>query len=121
LKNYPNVFVGGDDACIMDPATKRSVPQTAQEAIRHGAYAAKNIFRLIKQRPLHTYQVGPTRFVIPVTGKYAILYTRNLIISGFAGWALRRAADLRYFLTILPWWTAFKYWLFENEIFVKND
>ena len=121
LKIYPNIFIAGDNLGFIDPATKRAVPQTAQEAIRHGACAAKNLYRLIKHRPLHAYVPGSTRFIIPVMGKYAIFYTPNLIISGLAGWVIRKLADLRYFATILPWLTALRYWLFENNLFMKND
>jgi NADH dehydrogenase FAD-containing subunit len=41
LKKYPNVFVAGDNACFMDPVSKKPVPQTAQEAIHQGITVAK--------------------------------------------------------------------------------
>ena len=121
LKKYPNVFVSGDNVCFIDPVSKKPVPQTAQEAIHEAKCVAKNIYRTIKNKPLAPYHPGPTRFIIPVTGKFAVFYSTNLIISGFAGWVLRKGVDLRYFMSILPWTKAFKYWLFENEIFIKND
>jgi NADH dehydrogenase len=121
LKNYRNIFLAGDDACVIDPSTKKPVPQTAQEAINQGKLVAKNIYREIKNKPLLGYIPGKIRFVIPVTGKFAVFYTPNLIISGFAGWVVRKAADLRYFLTILPVMNAVNYWIFENRIFMKND
>lgn len=121
LKNFTNVFVAGDDACVLDPQTKKPLPQTAQEAIRQGKHAAKNMFRQILGKPLLPYYPGPVRFIIPVSGKYAIVYTPNLIISGFLGWLIRRLADLRYFLSILPFFTALKLWFFETKIFTKND
>ncbi|MBX4187032.1 MAG: FAD-dependent oxidoreductase [Candidatus Doudnabacteria bacterium] len=121
LKNYPQVFLAGDNACVHDPKTKKPVAQTAQEAIHQGSYVARNIYRLIKDKPLMAYQPGPVRFVIPVTGKFAVMYSPNLIVSGFAGWLIRKAADFRYFFTILPLATAIRYWIFENRIFMKND
>ncbi|HEX9502821.1 MAG TPA: FAD-dependent oxidoreductase, partial [Patescibacteria group bacterium] len=121
LKKYPQVFLAGDNTCVIDPKTKKPVAQTAQEAINQGKYAAKNIYRSIYQKSLLSYHPGPVIFVIPVTGKFAVMYTPTLIISGFFGWVIRKAADLRYFFSILPWLTAIKYWLFENKIFMKND
>jgi NADH dehydrogenase len=121
LKKYPNVFVAGDNGCFIDPVTKKPVPQTAQEAIHQGSLVAKNLYRLLRAKPLLPYHASPTRFVIPVGGKHAILYTPYLVLGGFAGWLVRRAADLRYFLTILPMTKALKLWMFENWIFVKND
>jgi NADH:ubiquinone reductase (H+-translocating) len=121
LKKFPNVFVAGDNVCYIDPKTKKPVPATAQEAIKQGAHVAKSIYRMITGKPLTAYHPGPMRFIIPVAGKYAILYTPNVIIPGFLGWVIRRGADLRYFLSILPIFKAIKYWLFETFIFVKND
>jgi len=121
LKQYPNVFIVGDNSCAIDPLTDKPAPQTAQEAIRQGAVAAKNIYRLVKNKPLLPYVAGGVRFVVPVSGKYAIFYTPNLIISGFFGWVMRKLADLRYLLSVLPWLTAIRHWVFENKITMKND
>ncbi|MBI2356114.1 MAG: FAD-dependent oxidoreductase [Candidatus Doudnabacteria bacterium] len=112
LKSFPNIFLAGDNGCFMDPKTKKPLPQTAQEAVNQGKHAAKNIFRTIKGKPLWPYHSASSRFVIPVTGKWAIFYTPNLVIPGFLGWLIRRLADLRYFLSILPWPTALNFCLF---------
>jgi NADH dehydrogenase FAD-containing subunit len=58
---------------------------------------------------------------VPAAGKFAVLYTPNLILSGFAGWVVRKFADLRYFMSIMPFFKALRYWLFENRMFIKND
>lgn len=121
LKNCPNIFVVGDNLCFIDPQTKKTVPQTALEAKRQGALAAKNIYRLIRGKPLLPYYPAGVKYAIPVAGKFAVFYTPNLIVSGFPGWLIRKAADLWYFLSVLPVLTALKFWLFENEIFMKND
>ncbi len=121
LKKYPRVFIAGDNSCVIDQATKKPVPQTAQEAISQGKHAARNIYRMVKDKPLVPYHPIASRFIIPVTGKFAVFYSPSLIISGFAGWAIRKAADLRYFLSILSITKAISYWLFENKIFMKND
>jgi NADH dehydrogenase FAD-containing subunit len=97
------------------------MPQTAPEAINQAKYVARNIYRSIKGKSLVPYRPGTTRYVIPVTGKFAVMYSPNLIISGFWGWVVRKLADLRYFLTVLPLTKALSYWLFENKIFMKND
>jgi NADH:ubiquinone reductase (H+-translocating) len=120
-KQFTNVFIAGDNLCFIDKRTKKPLPQTAQEAIRHGSHVAKNIYRLIRGKELMPYSAGPTRFVIPISGKYAIMYTKNIIISGFVGWVIRRLVDLRYFLSILPLWQAFKLWWFETDLFIEND
>ncbi len=121
LSNQPNIFIAGDNLCLMDPQTKKPVPQTAQEAINQARLVAKNIYRLIKGKTLAVYHPTSLRYIIPVTGKFAVMYSPNLIISGLAGWVIRKLVDLKYFLSILPFWKALKLWLFENKIFMKND
>ncbi|MEJ0021557.1 MAG: NAD(P)/FAD-dependent oxidoreductase [Candidatus Doudnabacteria bacterium] len=121
LQNYSNIFIAGDNLCFSDPVSKKLMPQTAQEAINQAKFVAKNIYRMIRGKSLVPYQPGSTRYVIPVTGKFAVMYSPNLIVSGFWGWVIRKGADLRYFLSVLPWSKALSYWLFENKIFMKND
>ena len=121
LPNCPNIYIAGDGLCFMDPVSKKFVPQTAQEAIHQAKLVARNIYRSINGKSLAVYHPGAMRYVIPVTGKFAVMYSPNLIISGFWGWVIRKGADLRYFLSILPITKALSYWLFENKIFMKND
>jgi NADH:ubiquinone reductase (H+-translocating) len=121
LKAFPRVFIAGDNLCYTDPRSKKLVPQTAQEAIRQGEHVAKNIFRMVERKDLMPYFQGPIRYVIPASGKFAILYTPNIIISGFSGWVVRKAADLKYFMSIMPLFKAIRYWMFENRMFIKND
>jgi NADH:ubiquinone reductase (H+-translocating) len=115
------VFIAGDNLCYTDPRTKKLVPQTAQEAIRQGEHVAKNIFRMVEGKEMVPYSQGPTRFIVPASGKFAILYTQNIVISGFMGWVIRKGADLRYFMSIMPLFKALRYWIFENRMFIKND
>jgi NADH:ubiquinone reductase (H+-translocating) len=121
LKKYPRVFVAGDNLCYTDPGTKKMVPQTAQEAMRQGSHVAKNIFRMVEEKDMYPYFPGPVRYIVPASGKFAVLYTKNIIISGFPGWVIRKGADLRYFLSVMPFFKALRYWLFENRMFIKND
>jgi len=121
LKNFPRVFIAGDNAGFIDSRTNKPVPQTAQEAIRQGGLVAKNIYRMAAGKDLAPYFAGPSRYVIPAGGKFAIFYTPNLILSGFTGWFIRKIADLKYFMSILPLFKAIQYWLFENRMFIKND
>lgn len=121
LSNCPNIFIAGDNLAFMDPQTKKFVPQTAQEAVNQAKFVSRNIYRTIKGKSLMAYIPGSTRYVIPITGKFAIFYSSNLIVAGFTGWVIRKFADLRYFLSVLPLTKALGYWLFENKIFMKND
>ncbi|MEO8065446.1 MAG: FAD-dependent oxidoreductase [Candidatus Doudnabacteria bacterium] len=121
LENYPRIFIAGDNLGFIDPKTKKSVPQTAQEAINQAKTVARNIYRQIRGKPAASYIPGPIRYIIPASGKFAVLYSPNLIVAGFWGWVIRKFADLQYFFSVLPLYKALAYWLFENKIFMKND
>ena len=121
LKKHERVFIAGDTGGYVDPVSKRAVAQTAQEAIHQGKLVAKNLYRLMKGKPLLPYHPGPIQCIIPVSGKHAILYTQYIVIGGLFGWMARRFADLRYFLSILPIGKALSLWMFENRMFIKND
>jgi NADH:ubiquinone reductase (H+-translocating) len=121
LAKFPNVFVAGDYSGFTNPHAKRLLQQNCAEAIRQGALAAKNIYRMIKVKHLHVYAPRSTRYIIPIVGKYAVVYTPNVLVSGIFGWQIRRLMDLKYFLSVLPFFKALKFWLFENKIWTKND
>jgi NADH:ubiquinone reductase (H+-translocating) len=121
LKKYPRVFLAGDDLCFMDPSTKKPVPQTAQEAIRQGSHVARNISLMADGKDMRPYFPGPPRYVIPAAGKFAVFYSQNLILSGFPGWIIRKAADFRYFWSVMPLFKAMRYAWFETQMFMKND
>ena len=52
---HSNVFVVGDVSAVMDPATNRPYPTTAQIALKMGYQAAKNCLHLIKGEKRKTF------------------------------------------------------------------
>ena len=95
-----NVFVLGDGA-----NTKYSGMATT--AIHDGKFTAKNIENSILNRELISYEEKTPPYVIPVGFGWAIANLGRNNRSdpdfvGFVGWCLRRVADFRFFLTILP-------------------
>ncbi|MDP2661394.1 MAG: NAD(P)/FAD-dependent oxidoreductase [Dehalococcoidia bacterium] len=48
VPGQPGVYVVGDSASCLDPATKKPFPPTAQVAIRQGAHVARNIAAAIR-------------------------------------------------------------------------
>ncbi|MBI2048392.1 MAG: NAD(P)/FAD-dependent oxidoreductase [Parcubacteria group bacterium] len=95
VKNQERIFVIGDGAAT--PFTG-----LAQTAIRDGQSAGKNILRLAEQKPLQTYQPKKPSHAIPIGRGWGLAIIGTVIISGRLGWLVRRLADLRYFLSILP-------------------
>lgn len=123
LKENQNTFVIGDVNCFVNEQVKKPLPQLAQVAIGEGRYVASTINKIINNLEVASYKPSNYGFIIPVSGKYAIFCSANghIIISGFLGWSMRRFADLRYFLSVLPFWFALKIWWSENILYIKND
>lgn len=102
-KGSDNVFVIGDGA-----SSKFS--GMAQTAIGQGRAAAKNIYRLVGRQKLISYRPKLPHCVIPVGQNWAAAKINGQIIYGKFAWLLRRLADLRYFLMILPLSKAITVW-----------
>ncbi|MDO8669068.1 MAG: hypothetical protein Q7K65_02115, partial [Candidatus Buchananbacteria bacterium] len=60
-------------------------------------------------------------WIAPVGGKNAVVHLGKLTFSGFFGYLLREVVDLRYFLTILPFFKALKIFFKGVMVFSKND
>ncbi|MBI3273811.1 MAG: FAD-dependent oxidoreductase [Candidatus Colwellbacteria bacterium] len=121
LPNHQNIFVLGDAAYCPNPATGKPEPMTGQVALRHGTYAAETIAALLENRVLKPYRHKNPLLLVPLGGKYALLDLGWIRIRGFMGWILKRAALLRYLLSILPLYKAIPFWLSTTRLFTKND
>ena len=122
LKNQTGIFGVGDSTVFIDPVTKKPIPQMAFIAIEQGKVAAENIFRLINNLyELKKYEPSYNIWIAPVGGKYAVAHMGSWTFSGFVGYMLRELADLRYFLSILPFWKGLRLFYEDVRVFSKND
>lgn len=117
----PGVWAIGDNACLVDPETKKPLPATARIAIEQGKHATANIVRRIRGEPALPYPIRRYPYVIPVGGKWAIADLIVFSISGFAGWCLKQAIELYYLSTILPLSRAASVWFRGVTIYIQND
>ena len=97
---FPGIFIVGDGGAT--PFTG-----LAQTAIGDGAHVVENVLRIIDEQPLLPYRPKKPYHVIPVGPGWAVTKLGSLTISGKFAWLIRRAADFRYFLSILPFAKAF--------------
>lgn len=95
VKGDDRLFIIGDGAGTMYSGM-------AQTAIHDGKAAAENIIRSINGVALKIYRPKQPYYALPVGQRWAAAIVGALHIYGYAGWILRRVADMRYFLTILP-------------------
>lgn len=98
VPSYPGVWAIGDCASIPQPDGK-TVPATAQHAIREGPTLAHNIVATLRGEPTKAFSytslgimasLGARRGVAGIQGKY--------LITGFLAWLLWRS----YYLARLP-------------------
>lgn len=121
-KNFPNVFAVGDNIVFIDRETQKPIPQMAFLAIEQGRVAAENITRLFSGKSeLKKYKPSYDVWIAPVGGKNAVAHLGKLTFSGFFGYILREIVDLRYFLTILPFFKALEPFFRKVAVFSRND
>lgn len=94
-KGWNDIFVMGDAA---------ATPYTgmAQTAIHDGNFVANTILRKISGKPLEPYKHKAPFYAIPVGPGWAAVLIGKWRTYGRIGWLLRRLADFRFFLSILP-------------------
>lgn len=93
-KNFKKIFVIGDGASTLYSGM-------ASTAIHDGKTVALNIKNSILGRAMKKYIPVKPFFSIPIGPGWAATGLGKINIYGYFGWLLRRAADLRYFLSIL--------------------
>lgn len=124
-KTLPFIFAGGDNALFQDPATGKTAPMLAQVAFEQGKIIAHNLAAEILGGHKTPFRLKLKGMIIPLGGKYALFKPghgeHGVVIQGFWMWVLRRIVDLRYTLSILPFFYALKKWIRDTNVFVGND
>ncbi|MDP3935151.1 MAG: NAD(P)/FAD-dependent oxidoreductase [Candidatus Giovannonibacteria bacterium] len=118
---YENVFGVGDITYCVDEATGKVLPMTASVAIREAKYVAENIKRIILKKPLINYKPHQAGFIIPLGGKYALLESHGIRLSGFLPWIVKQMITLHYWATLVGWIKAFRLWKSGLETYLEND
>lgn len=115
-----HIFVIGDCACILNVDGKPA-PPSAQDAIAQGDYIAYALPKLMANQRPQEYQGRKHGFIVTMGGKSAILNYGGFYFKGFAAFVVRQLANLRYYAKVVGWWQAFKYIVFQVDVFSRND
>lgn len=94
-----SIFVIGDGASSIYHGM-------AQTALDQGKIVADNIIRVVRHKNMRPYTPRKPVYAIPVGSRYAVAYCRGITLYGIYGWIVRQLADLRFFVSILPFWKA---------------
>lgn len=95
-KSRPDIFVLGD--CASTPFAGM-----AQTAVEDGKLAAEAIEAILKKKPLPVYKPIAPAHAIPIGPWWAAVSFKFLRVFGFAGYMMRRAADIHVYMLVIPW------------------
>ena len=108
VRGHERVWAVGDCASLMDPSSKRPVPQLAQAAIHQAEIVAHNIAHAMDGHAPDRYAFPHMHAIVPVGGAWGIAEIFGVRLKGRIVWPIRLAADIRYFLKTLPFGSAWK-------------
>jgi NADH dehydrogenase len=116
------VFALGDAVAWPVPGTEQTVPALAQAAVQQAKIIAENMARMAEHRDLRSYR-PPVHWktIVPLGGKFALADLGPVSLFGMPAYFLRKGADLRYFLSILPFHYAWHMWVRGAKMYIRND
>ncbi len=121
VKGETHIFALGDMACVHGSG-QSIVPTTAQAAIAEAKYLAKALPLLMQnKKPTQGFKMDKHPFIVSVGGKWALLKSDHFYFTGFIPYVLRLGANWRYFKSLIGWFKAARYVLFDAEIYSRND
>ncbi len=86
VENYSNIFALGDIAFMETEAFPKGHPQVAQPAIQQGQLFAKNILKLIANKPMKKFQYSDKGSMATIGRNKAVVDLGSLKFSGFLAW-----------------------------------
>ena len=106
------IFVVGDAGLAKDAQGKIS-PDTAQAAVFKGKYVAKALPVLMQNKKPAGFSFGGNPFIVAVGGKWGIFKGGGMYVTGFLPYLLRLGANIHYYASLIGWFKAVKYVLFQ--------
>lgn len=92
----PDVYVAGDASAIINPATERAYPGTAQLALSSGQSIAENLLAEIEGRPLTPYQYRDMGAVVSIGPRSGVADVAGRTLSGLLAHILKDGIEWEY-------------------------
>lgn len=118
---HKEIYAVGDIVFCQPEGSQAPLPQTAQVAMRQGAYVAAHILATEEKKTIGSFKPHASRTIIPLGGKYAIADLGFLRFAGFSAWVLKRLSSLYYLMRVLPWGKAIRVWYANTRLYTEND
>jgi NADH dehydrogenase len=94
--DHPEIYVAGDLAFVLDPATSHPLAPLAQTAIDEGNNVARNLQADLEQRPLEPFAYHSKGFVVAVGRHGGVADVAGHVVGGRLAHALREAIEWEY-------------------------
>jgi NADH dehydrogenase len=86
IVGHPEVFVIGDLAAAVDPATGKLLPGVAPVAMQQGRWVARNVANDMKGRPREPFRYRDRGILATIGRAAAVAQFGRLHISGYIAW-----------------------------------
>ncbi|MFZ5391346.1 MAG: NAD(P)/FAD-dependent oxidoreductase [Patescibacteria group bacterium] len=119
LINYPNVYVLGDSAALLDKTSNKLLPQLAQVAVNQAKQAAKNLLAGVKNKPAQEFVYKSKGSLVSLGQWLALAEIGGWFFEGHLAWWLWRTV---YLSKLLTWRKKFQVaWQWTWNIFFPRD
>ncbi len=95
IPEHPEVYVIGDNACVLDRRHDRPYPPVAPVAIHQGIRAAGNVINTLQGRAREPFRFDFTGNIVGLGGGTALVNLLGLTFDGRLGWWFYRMAYLQ--------------------------
>ncbi len=107
--SYEGVYVIGDSADTLYSGL-------AQTALHDGEYVARSIMAVLEKHPVPVYIPKPIAYNVGVGPAWSVFVLNNIKMHGFIAYIIRVLIDIRFFLSILPFYKVWKLYSDRKEI-----
>ena len=91
--DLPEIYVAGDLASVIDPATGRAIRPPRNSPWSEGEVAATNLYAELMGKPLETFTYGDRPFVVSVGGRKGVAAVAGRSFGGRAAHLLKDAIE----------------------------
>ena len=93
---------GLEDVYVIGDSASTKFAGMAQTALSDAVHVAQSIIAKEHHTKIKGYKQPSPSYAVPVGPNWAGVIYHDMTFSGYIGWILRRSADLRAFLALLP-------------------
>jgi NADH dehydrogenase len=119
VREYPEIFVAGDQACVLDDNGK-PLPGIAPVAIQQGNFIPDNILADLKGKPRKDFHYFDKGIMATIGRERAVVQTHGLKFSGFIAWLAWLFVHIMYLVGFRSRFLVFSQWFWSYVTFRRG-